>query len=171
MFYTDYKLVRSQLVKTFPTYHQEYDLSLDVKPLGVVSSWGSIIHVTKGENIANFGDRIPAVWFHPGNKKLHICSSVGSNRNHCVNGNADLPSNKFTNIRISQLFRPDTNAYWYLVHVDKKLIHQIKNTNPITLGNVKVYMANPWHSAANALVKNVKVTTSQGGLFSYFSFI
>jgi len=140
-----------------------YNLSLDVKPITPIKSWGSILHVTKGGNRASLGDRIPAIWFIPRSKRLHICASIGSKKNHCVNGKADLPTNKFTNIRISQVFRPDKNGYWYIIHVNRKLVHQIRNTKPLTLGNVKVFMADPWFSAANALVKNVKITTSQEG--------
>jgi len=161
--FPEHKLVRNRLIKAFPTYHKEYDLSLDIKPIGVVKGWGSIIHVTKGDDIGEHGDRIPGIWFSPGTRKPYVCTSIGNNKNHCVTRKTDLPTNKFTNIRVSQAFRPDTNTYWHFINIDRKLVYQVQNPNPISLGNVKVFMADPWYASAKALVKNVKVSTLQGG--------
>jgi len=51
----------------------------------------------------------------------------------------------------------------YKIFVNGTLIHAVDNGNPLFLKNVRVYLSNPWHQAANALVKNLRVTSSQGG--------
>lgn len=163
LFLIEYKLTRNQLIKTFPTYHEQFYLSIDVKPLGVVSGWGSIIHVTKGGDENEFGNRIPAIWFHPGTKRLHICTAIGSSSRHCHDEKVDLPTHRFTNIQISQAVLSGADIFWYSIAIDKKTVFAVENPNPLYLSNVKVFMANPWHISANALVKNVQVTTSQGG--------
>jgi len=149
-------------VKTFPTYYQEYFLSLDVKLIAAVNTWTNIIHVTKGGN-EEYGDRIPTILILPGTRKPVICASIGTNKNHCFTAKENLPIHKFTHIQISQEFRHKTNDYWFVVYIEEKLVHQIKNTKPVVFDSVKVYMSDPWYMSANALLKNVKIRTSQKG--------
>ena len=141
----------------------EFEVSLDVKPLGTVSGWANIIHVGRGGSQSTYGDRLPAIWFRPGTRRLHICSSVNNDNNHCIDRNSNLPSNRFTNIRITQDFEEASNNYRYSIFIDGNQVHSIINRNPITVANAKVYMASVWTSTANVLVKNVDVKTSQGG--------
>lgn len=165
----EHKPIYNTLIRTFPIWFNEYEVNLDVKPLGIISSWGSIIHLSKGGNNNIYGDRIPAIWFQPGTNKLHICSAISNNRNYCVNENKDLPRDRFTKIRIAQVCQDSCNDYRYTISIDGEQVHSILNKNPITLSNVRVYMADPWGNAANALVKNLSIETSQGG--TLFNFI
>lgn len=163
--------MRNQLIKTFPTYHEEYHLSLDIKPISPVNAWANIIHVTKGGNFGEYGDAMPSIWFLLGTTKLYVCAStISTNKTNCYEGETNLPLAKFTHVQVSQVHQPDTRSYSLTVYVDGKLVHQIQNAEPTTLKNVKVYLGDPWYVSANALVKNVKISTHQGGLVIYFNF-
>jgi len=151
------------MIQTFPIYFMEFEVTLDVKPLGTVSSWGNIIHVSRGGSQSTYGDRLPAIWFRPGTRRLHICSSVNNNNNYCIDRSSNLPTHRFTRIRIAQQFQEASNDYRYSIFIDGRRVHSIINRNPITVPNAKVYMTAVWSAAAKALVKNVNVKTSQGG--------
>jgi len=131
-------------------------------PRGIVNSIANILQITKGGSSGS-GDRMPAIWFHPRTNKLYICTSIGNHVNHCVSQNSNLPSWSYTNIRVTQKIDKSCMKYRYKIFVNGTLIHAVDNGNPLFLKNVRVYLSNPWHQAANALVKNLRVTSSQGG--------
>jgi len=155
-------LRKGALVQTVRHYYGEYDVSLDVMPRGRVWGWASILQVTKGGRSAS-GDRMPAIWFHSWSYRLYICASIGNHVNHCVSQNSNLPSWSYTNIRVTQKIDKSCMKYRYKIFVDGILIHAVDNGNPLSLKNVRVYLSNPWDRAANAVVKNLRVTSSQGG--------
>ena len=51
-----------------------YVLSFDITPHGKQGGWSNIIRFTYTDNndCCNFGDRSPAIWFHPGATGLHV---------------------------------------------------------------------------------------------------
>lgn len=163
----EYKLVKDRLVKEFPIYFNEYDVSFEIQPKGTKSNkFTSILHVTRGKDSKRYGDRIPAVFFRPGTFQLHMCSAVNNNRNYCVDGKSDIPTNRFTKVQITQKWSEATSKYTYKIFIDDKQVHSVVNNNPITLRTIKVYAANPWYDEANAVVKNIEVKTSEGGGFA-----
>jgi len=158
-----FKLTRNTIIKGYRAYFTEYEISFDIKPFGKVGKWSSIIHVTEWDDISAYGNRIPAVFFHPNTNLLHICSAINGNKNYCWNAKYDLPQNKFTKIIIRQRFIG--NAYYYFIFLNGHQALRIVNKKPVTLYRAKVYLSDPWYAAAKAFVKNVKVTTSSRGGF------
>ena len=131
---------------------------------GTVSGWANIIHVTKGGNHGTIGDRMPAIWFRPGTRRLHICTALGTNPNYCVDGTSDIPASVFTNINIQQN-RLSTGSYQYTIRINGAVRNQVinTNTNPPTLYNVKLYLGNPWVEPAKVNVKNFVVESKPTG--------
>ena len=52
----------------------DYRISFTLTPdAQKVRGWANILHVTAtAENCCEYGDRIPAIWFHPNSHRLHI---------------------------------------------------------------------------------------------------
>ena len=57
----------------------DYKVQFEFTPEGeVVKSWSSIVHFSAtGNNCCNYGDRVPAVWFYPGSRRLHVIDGHG----------------------------------------------------------------------------------------------
>ena len=162
--------LQNNLIRTFPFYFNEYEVSLDIMPTsGKVSDWASIFHVTKGGNHGNIGDRMPAMWFLPGTRRLHICTALGTNPNYCVDGTSDIPAHVYTNINIQQKLLSN-GSYQYNIRVNGSVRSQVINTNkiPPTLYNAKLYLGNPWNSSAKANVKNLVIKSEPTGNAMYF---
>ena len=155
----------NNLIRTFLIYFNEYEVSLDVMPTsGTVSGWASIFHITKGGNYGSFGDRMPAMWFRPGTRRLHICTALGTNPNYCVDGTSDIPAHVFTNINIQQK-RLSSGSYQYTIKTNGTVRVQFINTNPgvPTLYNAKVYFGSPWEKPAKVNVRNFVIKSEPTG--------
>jgi hypothetical protein len=70
----------------------DYSLSFDIEPLGLIESWGSIIHFTQNGQDSS---RLPGIWFHPNTNELTIrFSGTGFN-------NIKIPFGVASNIQIN----------------------------------------------------------------------
>ena len=115
-----------------------------------------------------YGNRNPAVWFHPNSLSLHISSSISGNWNYYWNS-PELTVGQWTSVKISQ--RPDNRGtYKYTIRLDGKLEFQVTNTKAESFPDTKLYVSSPWHSPAYAQLRNFKVVDHQNGsnLTNYF---
>ena len=104
--------------------------------------WQSVIHLTTGNYVDGYGDRIPAVYIKD-NNMLEITSAVNGEGNYVYNGNPP-PVNIWMKISIRQ---KQTNAkYMYEIWIDDTLVKSVENKKPSDFKNVKVYAANPFPS-------------------------
>ena len=57
----------------------QFKVQFEFTPEGeVVKSWSSIVHFSAtGNNCCSYGDRVPAVWFYPGSRRLHVIDGHG----------------------------------------------------------------------------------------------
>ena len=51
------------------------------------------------------------------------------------------------------------DIYVYKISINDEILTEIENSTPQEYSNVAVYASNPWHPPANALMKNLRVTT------------
>ena len=101
------------------TVYPEYELSVDVRlRTNSHRDWSNLFafqvddadaddSLWHGEN----GDRIPAAYLAAGTQKLHVCSSVNDNWNHCWNSD-DMGTGNWFNLKVKQSlkhFLPTTN--------------------------------------------------------------
>ena len=61
--------------------------------------WATILHITKGDNIAAMGDRIPAVWV-TGAKELHVATALSGSSNSPENYPIEI--GKWIKVEINQ---------------------------------------------------------------------
>lgn len=158
-FSTQKKIVKNQLITTFPKLSKSFEVSFEVYPTSFISGWGNILHFTAGGDVHVYGDRVPGVWFHPSSpaaktNKLHICSAISGHVNYCYNSGSFL-LNEWIKIKISQIKKSD--SYEYTVYINGKVVTQVKNSRPVYFDNVKLYVGDPWYNAQPGYVRNIKV--------------
>ena len=132
---------------------------MDVTPKGKVNSWTSIFRLkdsAKDKDCCDVGNRIPAVFFHKGSTKLHICSAINGKGNDCYNSK-EIPMNKKTNIVIRQVHQYD-NKYRFSVLLDgTEQQDSVKiNTQALEYTNVKMFAGDEHYEPANAELDNIQ---------------
>jgi hypothetical protein len=129
----------------FP-FFENYSLSFTIRPRGIVGGWANIVHFTIGQNMSRFGDRSPAIWFFPGNTRLHI--RIGDSRD--INWGIDTP-----NLPINQdsRFRLVCFGNTVTVTLNDTVINATQPSRRFS-GTGQVYLGDPWHPAANCQVTN-----------------
>merc|ERR1711964_836919 len=80
---------------------RDYEVAFTITPTAAVGGWGNIIHITAdGGNCCNYGQRIPGVWFYPGNLRLHIRDGSTANGNDGCDPEEELPVGEPTTVKI-----------------------------------------------------------------------
>ena len=167
-----FRLTKGNLIQIYKQYFNQYDISLQIKPFGKIGHWANILHFTQGSNYGRYGDRVPAIWFHPHSNRLAICSAISRNHNYCWSSPGNIPTHRYTSIRVVQKLE-SYGRFVYRIYIDGRLVKAVVNTSPGTFYNVKAYSSDPWHLPAPAYVTNLKITISNSGIFKFkdtFSF-
>lgn len=136
-----------------PSVAPAWYVAFEIFPEGFTNGWSNVIHFTTGKNFGKHGNRIPAVWFHSGSTRLHICSSISGNVNKCF-GTKDLQRNKYTKVEIEQR-QISESEYRFSISIAGERIHETVNTDARYFSNVRVFQSNPWVPAAKAQIKNL----------------
>ncbi|XP_065652272.1 uncharacterized protein LOC105847086 isoform X2 [Hydra vulgaris] len=157
------KLVKGSLNTLLPVLEKTYSVSFKLKPNSYSEGWKSVIHLTIGDNIDQYGDRCPAVWFHmDGSGGLIISAAVNGNKNYGFT-TQPLPLNQWSSLRISQF--KINGIFMYTVYLNEILVHSVVNNKPQSFSNVKVYTADPWYDAQNGSIKDLKITGVRSGIW------
>lgn len=165
--WTVYQLTKNNLVRTYPFYYNQFDVSFDIRPTGTLTSMGSIIHLTRGQGLSRYGDRVPGIWFFSRSRRLHICSAINNNKNYCYTDRTNLPSTRFSKVRIFQK-RTSKGQFIFAIVINSRIKRILVNKAPATFYNVRYYLGNPWSTPAKAIVRNVKIKLSQSGNITLF---
>ena len=63
------------------TLPSEYTVSVEVTPTGTIADWGMILSLTQtGNHCCEYGDRLPAIYFHQGNLRIYVAVTRPSGR-------------------------------------------------------------------------------------------
>lgn len=155
-------LKRNQLLDIISKRSKGYTVTFDIKPISVVPTWTNILHFTITGNRGNFGDRAPGVWFLKNSTRLYICSDFHASANKCSVSKSPLKLGEYTSVEIKQY---DLGySYWiYRSKINGIFNHNWANFKPRCFMDVKLYASNPWYSAADAVIKNLKYTDTISG--------
>ena len=82
IYITETELVKSNLLATISWMSTEWSVSFEYRITGVVSSWGSIVHLTIGSNIVQMGQRTTAVFTLPNSQKLIFNTTLNDETNY-----------------------------------------------------------------------------------------
>jgi hypothetical protein len=127
-------------------FHENYSLSFTIKPRGIVGTWANIVHFTIDGNMGKFGERSPAIWFFPGNTRLHIRIGDARDTNWGIDTN-NLPMNQESRFRLVCFGNTVTCT------INDTVINATQPSRRFS-GQGKVYLGDPWHPAANCEIKN-----------------
>jgi hypothetical protein len=129
----------------------DYILSFDITLRSLQGPWTNIIHfTTTGNNCCAAGDRCPAIWFFPGGSQFHVMVGDMEVGNWGVNTNP-IPLNQKVSFKlICQGPSVSVTANGQVINATQP---RARGT-----GTASVWMADPWHPAANALVENLCYT-------------
>jgi len=126
----------------------DYILSFDITLRSIQGPWTNIIHfTTTGNNCCSIGDRCPAIWFYPGGSQFHI--RIGD----MIDGNWGIDTQPIPlNQKVS--FKLICQGSSVSVTANGQVINATQpRARPS--GRATVWLADPWHPAANALVENL----------------
>ncbi|KAJ2991294.1 hypothetical protein HDV02_003864 [Globomyces sp. JEL0801] len=129
--------------------HNHYAITFDLVINGVVPSWGSILHITQDGNNDKVGDRIPGIWLYPGDTKLLVSQDSFTSRNQFGTPGVSLDIGKLYMIRVEIVDQTVT------VFVNSNVYYQRTISGDRPNGYAKVFVADPWHTPANAIISNV----------------
>jgi len=161
------ELTKNVLLTTIPKLSRTFIVKFQIKPSVFQPGWTSILHMTAhGNNIAKYGDRVPAVWFWSSNpsatvNRLHICSAINGNRNYCYNTPVNIPKGKWTEVEISQVEALE-GVYRYEVKVNNVVIGSVANKQAQEFENVKVFTADPWHNNMQGQIRQLSIVPDAG---------
>lgn len=126
-----------------------YDLEFYINPTGIQPGWGSIFHYSQqAKDCCDPGNRMPALWFHPGSTQLYVVADAASQGNWLFSSTVTLPMKTFTKINIRAQGRSV-----------KLFINDKENNGGITpsdrvSGKASFYSADPWYTPAIATIKD-----------------
>ncbi|XP_066915488.1 uncharacterized protein [Clytia hemisphaerica] len=153
-FAAEQQVTRSKLLTTLPELTKEWKVSMDVKLKSKKGGWTNIIHATTGHNCCHRGQRVPAIFVFSNQYRSHICSPLGGYGNHNYN-DIYFPQNQYTNVVMQQ--KKFNGQYRYQIFQNNAIRHNVTQTKPEVFKNVKYYISDPWHNAADADVKNIVI--------------
>lgn len=127
-----------------------YTYMFFIKPLNIVYDWGNIFHKGQDNHFRN-----PAVWIYPWDMKFHVRSGIRTNPWWDNGGNNGCDTEFRANI--------GEWTHFALIH-DNQGLRTFFNGFPSCRDNYgapvansgPLWMADPWHSAANALVADFR---------------
>uniref|UniRef100_A0A7M5V4W2 Cnidarian restricted protein n=1 Tax=Clytia hemisphaerica TaxID=252671 RepID=A0A7M5V4W2_9CNID len=153
-------LIRGRVIARRAALPLGWRVSVQIRPLGIVNGFSSILHASIGGNKKNYGDRVPAIFFRPKSTRLHICSAVNGHPNYCFDSHP-IPRNRYTNVVIQQVEKPNYgNLYFYQIFINGRKVRDVLNTKPQVFRNVQYFASNPFYQPAIANIRNFRLTNT-----------
>ena len=151
---TEFALIKNNLLTTIPSLTKEWVVEFCIKPMNLqFGDWTNILHMTTGENWLRYGERTPAVFYHP-STGLAVASAVNNNRNFHKDFPAP-PVGEWTKIRVSQELLNNKLKYRVIIDGVEKI--NVENRNAVVFQNVKVLAADWVHHAQPGFVKDLSI--------------
>ena len=143
-----YTPTQGQVIARNLTMTQDFTLSFDITPTGILGAWGSILHFTQGGNIEKIGDRSPGIWFHPGSTNLHVRLSTQNDVNP---GFDNIPGCSIGNTTPIVL---TCKGLVVSLQVGGKTYNMTQDSARYS-GPITVYSGDPWYPSANCVLENL----------------
>jgi len=145
---------RNNLIGLIPSWGPYFKISLDLMVFRHSKNiWTSVLAFKANNGVTNskkHGDRIPAIFLHK-DGFIGIRSSINGNINYWSNHRIKLQ--KWHKIIMEQvsIYKKTSFKIW----IDGVKVNDIKNSNPRTFSNVKVFAGDNFYPAADASYKNL----------------
>lgn len=145
------------LYTTIPKFHKNYKVSLDIKPLGTVSDWASILTVGLNEGEGVYGGRTPALFFDTDSLSFVVCSAINGLDNNCFRIDP-IPLDQWTTVIVQQAQQLN-EEYLYSISIDGEVVFTVVNADARDFEEIKVYAGDPSYGPANAVLRNIEIIT------------
>jgi hypothetical protein len=143
-----YAITRGKVLVESLAMTQDYKLQFVITPRAINGSWSNIIHFTGNDtDCCAGGSRTPAIWFFPGDLRLHV--RMGEHNDG--NWGMDIPG---CQLNKESMFSLECKGKSVRITLDGK-VFSATHPNWRYSGNVKVYGSNPWYINATADIKDV----------------
>ncbi|XP_065652528.1 meprin A subunit alpha isoform X5 [Hydra vulgaris] len=150
------ELCLNEVIGTMSSLEKAYSVSFKLKPYSYSRGWENVLHITKGQNYGECGDRNPAVFLHKdGSGRLVFFSAINGNINSEFETKNPLPLNVWSSIKIEQTLK--NRAYVYAIYVNGSIQCEIENKDPRQFKDIKVYISDPWYTAHDGDIKELFV--------------
>ena len=143
---------KGKLLTNVSVIPKQWFLHAELKVKGAHIGYTEILHLTKGENKGEYGDRTPFISSREvaGVEYFHIASAVNGDVNYYYDSAKPIPLDEWITIEISQ--KKFGEKYWYAIEINGTLELNMVNTKPEAFKDVKVYASNPFGPAHNGTV-------------------
>ena len=158
---------------TIPRLSTEWILSFDfitTKATWEDCQWLNILHLTKGGDNSEHGDRIPAIFINCATRKLLVYNMISGNPIVMVD-NTEIDPNVLYHIEIHQRYISG-GKYRFFVRTNGVETISVTNTDARQFYNVKVYANNPWYSSIDGIVQlfvNFRLYIDKAKIEEYYS--
>ena len=130
----------------------DYRITFKITPQGTEESWSNIFHITAtGQNCCDYGDRVPGVWFWPGNTRLHVVHGHRDSGNDDCSPEEELPIGRETTVTI------DIQQKHVSVMFDGREVCTEPRGTVETFNAAHLYLSDTWHPAARAIMRDWKL--------------
>ena len=122
------------------------------------AQYQNVLHLTKGGDSQENGDRTPAVWIHP-ERGVFFSSAVNGKSDYGFFCRQHLPkAGIWTRYEVSQVMEEE-EEYIYAISVNGEEVHRTVNERPEVFTNVGVFASNPWDAnpPSPASLRNLKI--------------
>nr|XP_047133477.1 uncharacterized protein LOC100212045 [Hydra vulgaris] len=151
----EFTLMKGLYLGTLNVMMKEFTVSFNIKPKIYSKGLKNVLHFTLDNNVGEYGDRNPGVWFHEdGSGKLVIFVAVNNNGNYSIE-TSPLSLHKWSSVMISQIMF--NGKYWLTVDLNGVNIHRVENYNAKNFKNIKVYASDPWYDAQNGSIADLLI--------------
>ncbi|MEP0987358.1 LamG domain-containing protein [Ekhidna sp.] len=134
---------------------QSHTIHFEVKPLETINSWGNILHFGSNDD-----QRLPAIWFYPGQTRLHYRQATNIGTNTGFDPGFQLAKNKWTTVTITWEVMPsDTHIKIYFDGVLK--LQESKKLKPLIDYDTPIFASSPWVTPAKALLRQLIIFDKQ----------
>jgi len=149
-------LLPGLIVGTQFTTSSEFSIMFDINPKSKKNGWGSIVHITNGDNCCSTYQRNPAIWFYPNSLQLHVRMNRYGDGNDGCDSAWQFPLNTWTKVKVSLLKGS------FKVYYNDMLTPVCTNSN---FGNgqmvapshgMVIYAGDPWYEASDSLIRSLQ---------------
>ena len=150
----EFRPTKGVSITTLPKITKEFAIRFEVNASSFSNVWHNLLHMTKGGNDKDHGNRIPYVGIHDGS--LAISYSVNDDDNY--HKRVHINKNEWISFEVSQTHER-TGEYRYKVlmnEVEQEAFSAI-NEKPRDFEHVGVFASDPWHPSFDGLIRNIEV--------------
>ena len=153
-----HQLKKGSLLTTLQSLGQTWRISFQFYPSNYNSKgWTSLLHLTTGGDLRTYGERTPAIFFHP-SYGMVTASAINGNPNYWKSLNIQIPLSQWSTIVLSQ--EKSDGVVTFRIVVNGTEAWSVVNTQPKEFKSVKVYASDPWYEAQPGYIRALTIQTT-----------